>query len=100
MTSTTQMNDEQKAFLVSASRRYVWWETANDAMAYPQKIIAQVMNVGVWDDICKLTELFSQKDLIDVLNTAYIGQFNERSWHFWHNRFSDKVPPLPRRVLS
>jgi hypothetical protein len=96
---TTQMNESQKAFLAGSAQRYIWWETTQCAMAYPQKILAQIMNIGVWDDICKMVGLFSQKDLLEVLNTADIGQFNERSWHFWHNRFSDKVPPMPERVL-
>ena len=95
----TQANEEQKTFLANAARRYIWWETVSGAMAYPQKILAQVMNIGVWDDMCKLIELFSQEDLLNVLNTAEIGQFNERSWHFWHNRFTGNVPPMPKRVL-
>ena len=95
----TQLNEAQKTFLANAARRYIWWETANNAMAYPQRILAQVMNIGVWDDVCKLVELFHEKDLINVLDTAEIGQFNERSWHFWHNCFTEKVPPMPKRVL-
>lgn len=95
----TQTNEAQKAFLTHAARRYIWWETANGAMAFPQKILAQVMNIGVWGDMCRLVELFSQEDLLNVLNAAEIGQFNEKSWHFWHNRFTGKVPPMPRRVL-
>jgi len=96
---TTLMNEAQKAFLANAAQRYIWWETANYTTVYPQKILAQVMNIGVWDDICKLVELFREKDLIEVLNTADIGQFNERSWHFWHNRFTDKIPSMPKRIL-
>ena len=98
--AVTHANEAQKAFLVKAAQRYIWWETANNAMGYPQKIMAQVMNIGVWDDICKLVELFPQEALLNVLNTAEVGQFNEKSWYFWHNRFTDKVPPMPQRVLS
>ena len=92
-------NEAQKTFLANVAQRYIWWEAANNAMDYPQKILAQVMNIGVWDDICKLVELFSREDLLRVLDTANKGQFNERSWHFWHNRFMDNVPPMPKRVL-
>ena len=94
------MNEAQKAFLFHAARRYIWWETAEEVMAYPQKILAQVMNIGVWDDLCRLTELFPMEDLLNVLKAAEIGQFNERSWYFWHNRFTDKIPPMPERILS
>jgi hypothetical protein len=92
------MSEAQKAFLEKAAARYIWWESANEAC--PQKILAQVMNIGSWDDMCKLVELFSREELLNVLDTAHIGQFNERSWHFWYNRFSNKIPQMPKRVLS
>ena len=97
--AAASVNEAQKAFLANAARRYIWWETADYAMACPQKILAQVMNIGLWDDVCKLAVLFEEKDLIEVLDTSDVGQFNERSWHFWHNRFTGKVPPMPERVL-
>ena len=97
---TTRISEAQKAFLTKAARRYIWWKTVDCAMTYPKKILAQVMNIGTWDDMCNLAELFSRKDLLEVLNTADIGQFNERSWHFWHNRFSEEIPPMPKRILS
>ena len=97
---TAKMSEAQKEFLLDSARRYIWWETANTAMSNPKKVLAQIMNIGVWNDICKLVELFSEQDLLDVLDTAEIGQFNERSWHFWHNRMSVEIPPIPRRILS
>ena len=93
------MNEEQKAFLIKSVKRYVWWKNTDEAMLHTQRILAQVMNIGTWNDMCKLVELFSREELLHVLNTAEIGQFNERSWHFWHNRFSDKVPTMPERVM-
>jgi hypothetical protein len=59
-----------------------------------------VMNIGSWEDMCRLVKVFPQQELISVLNEAEIGQFNERSWHFWHNRFTGKIPPMPQRALS
>ena len=100
MTTEKRLKEAQEAFLADAARRYIWWETTNGAMEYPQKILAQIMNIGVWNDMCKLVELFPQKELENILNAADIGQFNERSWHFWHNRFKKKIPPMPKRILS
>ncbi|MDR3333121.1 MAG: hypothetical protein LBT08_10890 [Synergistaceae bacterium] len=97
---TTNKKEAQKTFLLHAARRYIWWETTNGAMAYPQKILAQVMNIGVWNDMCKLVELFPPQELLNVLDKAEIGQFNEKSWHFWHNRLSEKIPSMPKRVLE
>ena len=99
-TATTRKSEEREVFLSRAASRYIWWETVDSALVYPQKILAQVMNIGTWDDMCKLVELFPAKDLLDILNTSYIGQFNERSWRFWHNRFSKEIPPMPKRVLQ
>jgi hypothetical protein len=96
----TNMNEARNAFLLHAAERYIWWETTNITLAYPQRIIAQVMNIGVWDDMCKLVELFSPRELKSVLKDAEIGQFNERSWNFWHLRLTDETPPMPKRVLS
>jgi hypothetical protein len=100
VTAIEEMSDTQKTFLEKAAARYIWWKTPNEILAYPQKIFAQVMNIGVWDDIYKLVELFPREDLLDVLNSADIGQFNERSWHFWHNRSADKIPPMPGYLFS
>ena len=97
---TAKISEAQKEFLIDSARRYIWWETADTAISHPEKILAQVMNIGVWDDICKLVELFPEQDLLDVLHSAEIGQFNERSWYFWHNRMSAEIPPMPRRILS
>jgi hypothetical protein len=90
----------QKTFLSRAARRYVWWETTNDALEYPQRVLAQVMNIGVWKDMCDLVEIFSPQELLDVLDNAEAGQFNERSWSFWHNRLTGNIPPMPKRTLA
>ena len=93
------MNEAQKEYLAKAASRYIWWKTVNEAMDNPQRVLAQVMNIGVWDDMCKLVEFFSENELLDVLDSAEVGQFNERSWHFWHNRLSGIAPPMPERSL-
>ena len=93
------VNDLRKAFLLKAAERYVWWENAIVAVEYPQKILSQVMNIGVWNDMCELMALFTPQELINVLNKAEIGQFNEKSWHFWYNRLTDSIPPMPKRIL-
>ena len=94
------MDETQRAFLLDMAKRYVWWKTPQEAVLYPQRILAQVMNIGVWEDLCRLDRLFSNQELIDVLEQAEAGQFSAQSWHFWHCRLSDgEVPPMPERVL-
>jgi len=96
----TGLNDTQKTFLLTSAKRYIWWKTPEEAMEYPHRILAQIMNIGLLEDMGKVIEYFSQKDLINILNAAEIGQFNERSWAFWHNRFSLELPPMPVRDLG
>lgn len=97
------MDELKKNFLRKASR-YIWWKNTEEALLYPQRILAQVMNIGLWEDLCELVRLFSQQQLIEVLQHAEIGQFNERSWAFWHYRLCacplHGVPRMPQRVLE
>jgi len=100
MAMLTDLNDTQRAFLLTSAKHYIWWKTPEEAMEYPHRILVQVMNIGLIEDMGKVIEYFSEKDLINILNTAEIGQFNERSWAFWHNRFSLEIPPMPVRKFG
>lgn len=81
--------------------KYIWWKTPDEAVVYPYRLIAQVMNIGEWDDVCALVKIVGDDVLRDVIAHAEIGWFNERSWHFRHYRLGlaevDCVPPLPKR---
>lgn len=94
------MNPEQVEFLLNAAKQYIWWKTPEEALLYPKRILAQIMNIGDWDALCQMTELFKQSDLADVLQSAEIGQFNDRSWNFWGHRLLGSVPPIPRRFVE
>ena len=69
-----------------------------------ERVIAQVMNIGDYADVLKLVNAVGEDVLRDVLENAQAGQFNERSWHYWHYRLGlsklDEVPPLPVRSFS
>ena len=83
------------------ARKYVWWKTPEQAMAMPERVIAQVMNMGDWADVQALTARIGEPALQEVLRHAEAGQFNARSWAFWHYRLDlaavGQVPPLPTR---
>lgn len=84
--------------------KYVWWKTPEEAVAMPERVIAQVMNIGDYDDVQVLADQVGDEVLRDVLKNAVIGQFNERSWIYWHYRLGlaevDQVPPMPGRYLA
>jgi len=87
-----------------ASPRYIWWKSPEEAVALPDRVIARIMDIGLLEDISGLLELFSKEELNDVLQGAEVGQFREKSWHFWHYYLTDcavgEVPPIPQtRIL-
>jgi len=90
--------------LIKLANKYVWWKTPNETLAMPDRIIAQVMNIGDYNDVQTLADQVGDQYLSDILTHAEIGQFNERSWAYWHYRLGlaapGKVPTMPIRKLS
>jgi hypothetical protein len=85
---------------------YVWWKTPEEAMQFPDRVAAQVMNLGDWDDVFELVEIAGEDYLRGILQNAEAGQLNVRSWHYWHYRLGlaeygvRPVPPMPVRKLA
>ena len=98
------LSPPQVDLLRDLAARYIWWKPADDAIQYPQRVMAQVMNLGDYDDVLRLAKSFGDAALRDVIRQAEIGQFNPRSWTYWHYRLDmaevGKVPPLPARRLA
>ena len=90
--------------LKSLSSKYIWWKSPDEAISSPERVIAQVMNIGDFDDVTELCDQAGENTLRDVLLHAEAGQFNARSWSYWHYRLGmaevDKVPPLPVRSFA
>jgi hypothetical protein len=86
------------------ARTYVWWKTPDEALAMPDRVVAQVMNIGDYDDVQALAEHVGDDCLRDVLRHAEAGQFSERSWTYWHYRLGlakpGQVPAMPVRRLG
>ena len=81
--------------------KYIWWKTPDEALAMPQRVIAQVMDIGDYADVQWLASQVGDDVLREVLAHAQAGQFSPRSWAYWHYRLGlsavDQVPPLPQR---
>lgn len=86
------------------ARRYVWWKTPDEALVTPERVIAQVMNMGDQRDVEAMAALVGDRVLRDVLTHAEAGQFSDRAWTYWHYRLDlaalGNVPPLPTRSLG
>ena len=88
--------------LRSLAKRYVWWLSADDALARPHFIATQVMEMGDYDDVLKLEAALGGAALVCALKEAGAGRLSERSWIYWHHRLGvagRRIPPLPRRTL-
>jgi hypothetical protein len=86
-------------------RKYLWWEPADGRAHSEDRIIAQTMNLGTYDDILLLEQTVGRAHLIEVMLGAAPGWINDRSWEFWRGRLSFAtgaaipVEP-PRRVFD
>jgi len=92
--------------LQNLAARYVWWKTPGQAMRYPDRVAAQVMNLGTWEDVTEMAEAAGDEYLRKVLTNAEAGQLDARSWHYWHYRLGlaeygvRPVPPMPVRKIA
>jgi hypothetical protein len=87
--------------LACYAQKYIWWKTPDEAVRFPRRVIAQVMDIGDYDDVLLLHAAIGDRALIDALAHAEVGQFSPRSWTYWHYRLGlaavDAVPPMPQR---
>ncbi len=99
------MGQLDQATLEALAGKYVWWKTPADAAARPERVIAQVMNIGEYSDIQLVAESVGNDALKEILTHAEIGQFSPKSWTYWHYRLgvvppNEKAPQMPTRNLG
>lgn len=86
------------------AKKYVWWKTPDEAVEMPQRVIAQIMDIGDYEDVQTLVKQVGDDTLRSVIAHAQAGQFSPRSWAYWHYRLHlatlDNLPAMPvRRFL-
>jgi hypothetical protein len=90
--------------LTSLARKYIWWKTPDDALLFPLRVVAQVMNIGDYDDVQALSIELTENSLKDVLLQAEAGQFSPKAWAYWHYRLGLslplEVPSMPSRKFD
>ena len=85
--------------------KYLWWKTPPEAIASPERLIAQVMDIGTYEDVQKLTAGTGKEMLRGILRNAQAGYFNPKSWAYWHYRLGlvkpgEQMPGMPKRILG
>ncbi len=97
------MGDNEQAVggepkLIRVARKVVWWKPPEEALAYPERFIAQVMVWGNWEDVQVTRHHFGSEIFVSVLDTPPPGVFDQASWVYWNNVYGRRpTPPLPRR---
>lgn len=77
-----------KDLIDKLGRRYLWWQPVNGLPFTEDRVVAQIMNLGTYDDILQLEAALGQMYLLDIMLRAEPGWFNDRSWEFWRGRLS------------
>jgi hypothetical protein len=90
------------ALLHRLAARYIWWQKPDEAILDPRRVIAQVMNIGDFDDARAMANTLGEDALKAVLSDAAAGWFNGKSWSYWHYRLGltpsdEEPPPMPER---
>ncbi len=98
------MTASDHSLLLKMASTYIWWLTPNEAVISPQRIIAQVMNIGDYADAQSMAVRLGDESLRDAIAHAQAGQFSPKSWHYWHYRLDlaelGQVPELPIRRFA
>ena len=74
--------------IAKLGRKYLWWKPVEGHSHSETRIIAQIMNLGTYEDILLLEQAVQPARLADVMLNAAAGWFSERSWEFWRGRLS------------
>ena len=98
-------SDAAKTFIAELGRKYIWWDPVGDDPHSEDRIVAQAMDLGTFNDIIALKETLGQHRLVEAISfRPELGWLSDRSWEFWRGRLSfrtgAKIPEeAPRRVL-
>jgi hypothetical protein len=98
------MGNVDSDILKALAAKYIWWKSPEEALKFPDRIIAQVMDIGDYDDVQSLCAHVGEDRLRHVLRGAEAGLFSPKSWTYWHYRLgmceAGKVPGLPQRRVA
>jgi hypothetical protein len=90
---------DREKLLAELARRYVWWSDGQGVD--DDQVVVQIMELGTYDDIRRIEEVFSPEELRTVMMRAPAGALSERSWDFWRGRLRfagcGAIPEAPPR---
>jgi hypothetical protein len=81
-------NDGSQGTIAEFGRKYLWWKPVGGQPHSEDRIIAQTMNLGTYDDILLLEQTVAKSRLVEIMLHAEPGWISDRSWEFWRGRLS------------
>jgi hypothetical protein len=81
-------DDASRETIAEFGRKYLWWEPVGRQPHSDDRIIAQTMNLGTYDDILLLEQTVGKFGLVGIMLRAEPGWISDRSWEFWRGRLS------------
>jgi hypothetical protein len=102
-------SDEVEGLIAELGRKYIWWRPIGNEPPSDDRVIAQAMNLGTFDDVRRMEKTLGSDRLAAIMVQAEPGWFSGRSWEFWRGRLLHRTPrPLgkvipeepPRRSLD
>jgi len=81
-------NDVLTDVIAEFGRKYLWWKPVGGEPFSEDRIIAQTMDLGTYDDILLLEQTVGKARLVEVMLHAEPGWISDRSWEFWRGRLS------------
>lgn len=82
-------------------KKFFWWEPVGAEPRSDARILAQAMDLALFEDVRHLETTLGPGRLADVMRNAEPGWISERSWEFWCGRLmratGRHIPEAPPR---
>ena len=69
--------------LARLASKYIWWKKSDDPSLTSRRVLAQIMDIGTFEDAQCVAAEVGDDALRDVLANADAGWFTPRSWAYW-----------------
>ena len=80
--SLEQLDGTQRDLLWRWAAKYIWWKTPDETLRLPQRVVAQVMTIGDYDDVRIMVQALGNDALREVLRGAEAGMSDAQSWTY------------------
>jgi len=81
-------SETAKSLIAELERKYIWWQPVGNEPHSAERVVAQAMNLGTFEDIRRLEQTLGPACLAEVMLGAAPGWLSDRSWEFSRGRLS------------